>query len=299
VAGKLALIARAAFAAVGLALSILPARAALGQSLQRLTVESFTLSSDAAHPQLEVPFHLIVRLRVRERVSQIENLELPILASVELLGDVRTVTADARGSLYVETIAVVAHASGALTIAPATLQAVDPRDGKAKQYYSNALTLHVVGGSLEPLQQGGSFALEALRLLGWIVLWVLGIACVLVLAAMFFLRRPSAPPPIVSKQPLPPSPPPPVSRRDRIADALTVLRAERTRASAVRVRSAIWQMVGASDGETLADVLQRPAAADPSTRDVLKALERAAFTYEADLPAALDDACAALERYLQ
>jgi hypothetical protein len=67
----------------------------------------------------------------------------------------------------------------------------------------------------------------------------------------------------------------------------------------VRVRSAIWQMIGASDGETLADVLQRPAAADPSTRDVLKALERAAFTYEADLPAALDDACAALERYLQ
>ncbi len=53
------------------------------------------------------------------------------------------------------------------------------------------------------------------------------------------------------------------SRRHEIEDALTVLRAERTRVTAVRVRSAVWRMVGASEGETLADVLRRPQANDP------------------------------------
>ncbi len=36
--------------------------------LQRLTVQSFTLSTDAPRPAVDAPFHLIVSLRVRERV---------------------------------------------------------------------------------------------------------------------------------------------------------------------------------------------------------------------------------------
>ena len=36
-----------------------------------------------------MPFHLIVTLRVRERVTRIDNLELPLLAELELLGDER------------------------------------------------------------------------------------------------------------------------------------------------------------------------------------------------------------------
>jgi hypothetical protein len=55
-------------------------------------------------------------------------------------------------------------------------------------------------------------------------------------------------------------------------------------------------MVGASDAETLTDVLRRPLAADPSLRDLLRALERAGFTHDADLRVAVAAAIAQLER---
>jgi hypothetical protein len=107
------------------------------QTLQRLTVQSFALSADTTRPRIDVPFQLIVTLRVRERVTQIENIELPILAELELLGDERQTATDPQGTQYRETITVVAHHAGGIAIGPATLQAIDARDGKPKQWYTN------------------------------------------------------------------------------------------------------------------------------------------------------------------
>ena len=56
-------------------------------------------------------------------------------------------------------------------------------------------------------------------------------------------------------------------------------------------------MLGASEGETLGDVLRRPGTRDPAVREMLVGLERSAFTYDADLQGAIEDACGALERY--
>jgi len=274
---------------------------ARGTSLQRLTVTSFTLSADTLAPQIEVPFRLMVSLHVREAVPEIDNLNLPILAELELQGDERQTRAGPGGTDYVETIEVIAHHTGDISIAPATLQAIDARDGKPKQYSTNPLTLHVVGGALEPLQQGGSFAAAALALALRILEWLVAIAVVIVAVVWLFRRRRRPAPPPAPAAPLPVAVPvarPARSLREQLQDALTVLRAERTRGAAVRVRAAVWGMVGASDGETLADVLQRPQANDPRMRDLLRALERAAFTYDDDLTAAIGDACGALERYL-
>lgn len=277
---------------------------AAAQALQKLTVESFSLSSDTPNPKLEVPFHLIVRVHVRERVSStaFDNLVLPILAELELRGDERQVRTSPSGTDYTETIAVVAHHTGRIEIAPATLQAIDARDGRAKQYSSNPLAVNVVGGSLDPLAGAGRFGENALRWLLQIALWAGGIICVLALAALVFYHRPAkrlAPPPQAQAPvPVPPPPAPRRSRRDQLSDALTVLRAERNRGAAVAVRAAVWRMIGASDGETLADVLQRPDASDARMRSLLRSLERAAFTYDADLTPAIDDACANLETML-
>jgi hypothetical protein len=274
---------------------------ALGQVLQRLTVQSFDLSADTAAPRVDVPFHLILTLRVRERVSQIENLNLPILAQLELLGDERETTSGPHATFYRETIAVVAHDPGAIAIAPATLQAIDARDGKAKQWFTNGLTLHVVGAGSRALGNGGRLllagTLSILRFLLWLLLWVLGIGCIAAIALLLFRRRRR-----VVAAPAQPAPellaPAVRSRREQAADALAVLRTERTRAAAVAVRAAIWRMVGASDGETLGDVLRRPGSNEMTMRGLLIALERSAFTYDEDLRAAIDDACAALERYI-
>jgi hypothetical protein len=266
---------------------------ARAQTLQKLTVQSFDLSADTAKPALEVPFHLIVRVHVRERVASIDNLELPILAELELLGDTREVVAGSGGTDYRETITVVAHHTGKISIAPATLQAVDARDGKPKQYFSNPLTIFVGGGSLEPLAQSEHFAGRAVRWFAWVAVWIGGVICAVAIVLLVFHHRPVKTAPVIAAAPPTPAPAP-RSRRQQLSDALTVLRAERNRSAAVTVRGVVWRMIGASDGETLADVLRRPQAAEPHMRDVLRSLERAAFTYDADLAAAIDDACASL-----
>jgi hypothetical protein len=262
---------------------------ARAQALQRLTVNSFDLSADTTAPRVDVPFHLELRLRVRERISQIYNLDLPMLAQLELLGDERETTGNPRGTQYRETITVVAHTAGPIAIAPATLQAIDARDGKPKEWYSNGLRL-VVGGAPAHVTRGTANLL----------LWVAGLLGIALIAMVLLRRRRPIAEPIAAPPPAPAPPPPDVrSRRQQVQDALVVLRAERTRPAAVAVRTAIWRMVGASDGETLGDVLRRPDAREISMRQLLIALERAAFTYDADLRAAIEDACSALERYIE
>lgn len=287
-------------AALGAALAWLVAAPAPtpAQSLQRLTVQSFVLSSDTANPYVDTPFHLVVTLRVRERVTEIDNLELPMLAQLELLGDERTLHGDAGGTVYRETIAVVAHHAGDLAIGSAILQAIDARDKRAEQYYSNALKLHVAVAPGQAIAQGARAATSVARFVLQVAIWVIGISCAAALILLLFRKRPAPVPAAV--QPAPAPPPVALERtpRDRLADALTVLRAERTRAAALRVRALVWGLIGASEGETLADVLHRPAAADPKTRLLLAALERAAFTHDDDLAPAVDDACDALARYI-
>jgi len=269
------------------------------QSLQRLTVESFVLSADTTAPQVDTPFHLIVTLHVRENVMRIDNLELPLLDEHDLLGDERETQSGSRGTQYRETITVVTHHAGTIAIAPATLQAIDARDGKPKQCYTNQLRLQVAGPPL--LATGAAAARGILIAVLRILLWVAGIAIVVGLVVLIARRRPKPQPMPVPAPVTRPPPPVPIvrSRRQEIEDALTVLRAEGTRVAAVRVRTAVWRMVGASEGETLADVLRRPQTNEPVQRRLLIALERSAFTYDDDLRAAINDTCAALESYAE
>ena len=276
------------------AVLLAPARA---QTLQHLTVSQFALTADTNAPKLEQPFHLVVTVRVKQPVKEIENLDLPVLAELELLGDERRVTRDASGTMYREAIEVVAHHTGDVRIAPATLDAVDARDKRAKRYFSNDLSLTVTGGPLEPLRGAGHAAAALLQMLATFVVWILGAAAAIFVAITIFRRRSV---PLPAPAPIPE--PTPVRRvrepRDLLRDGLLTLRAEPTRYSAVQVRSLARALVGANDTETLSDVLLRPGANDVRMRDVLRSLERAAFTYDSDLPAAIDAAIISLEHAL-
>ena len=276
------------------------AQAAHGQTLARLTVESFDLGVDTTSPKIDVPFHLVLTLRVRERVGEIQNINLPILAELELLGDERETASRQRGTVYRETITVVAHDPGPVAIAPATLLAIDAHDGKAKEWYSNSLRLRVLGTGSNAVRSGGRLvlaaSLAAARFLLWLLLWILGIGCAAIIVLLLVRRRG----PLPASAP-PPSIPPSIrerSPREQAQDALAVLRAQRSRVSAVAVRTAIWRMVGAFDGETLGDVLRRPGSREVTMRPLLIALERSAFTHDDDLLPAIEDACSALERYI-
>ncbi|HTU70942.1 MAG TPA: hypothetical protein VMF11_11550 [Candidatus Baltobacteraceae bacterium] len=258
--------------------------AASAQSLQRVTVTALTLSADTLTPHVEAPFHLVITAHVRERVSEFDNLDLPILAELELLGDEHGVVAAAGGTTYREVITVVAHHSGSITVAPVTFDAIDARDGKAKRYFSNSLTLHVAGLlPLAPSYHGSNALLPAL----------LVAAALLAFVVLRRRRVPPSAPVITLARPVPVVAADP---RAMLREALGVLRAQRNRVGAMRARSTVRRMVGASDAETLNDVLRRPAASTPDLRDLLRALERAGFTHDADLSAAIAAAIAQLER---
>jgi hypothetical protein len=264
------------------------------ETLQRLTVTQLTLTADTANPHIETPFHLVVTARVRERVTEIDNVNLPLLAELELLGDEHSITASESGTVYRETITVIAHHTGAITIEPVTLDAIDARDGKAKRYFSNALTisvggLSVVSATVDIWGAIGSFFLALFKL----VLWLLGIAAILAVVAAVMRRRPPPAQPVVTL-----APPTPVERDPRavLREALGALQHDPTRAGAMQARHVVRGMVGASDTETLADVLQRPNVQDPRLRATLAALERAGFTHDADLAPAIAAAIAELER---
>jgi hypothetical protein len=264
------------------------------QSLQRLTVTQLTLSADTTTPRIEVPFHLIVTAHVRERISELDNLVLPVLAELELLGDEHTLVTQRGGTTYRETITVVAHHSGTITIAPATLDAINARTGKPTRFSSNSLTLHVAGPSAAVSATVGAWhALQAFTTVVFrALLWVLGIGVVLFIFTALIRRRP-APAPVVT---LAPPKPVIVDAKAQLREALATLRANPTRDGAMRARSIVRRMVGATDTETLSDALRRPLAADRDMRTLLRALERAGFTHDADLGAATAAAIAQLER---
>lgn len=262
---------------------------ARAQTLQRLTVTALTLSADTASPRIEVPFHLIITAHVRERITELDNVDLPILAELELLGDEHSLIASGNGTTYRETITVVAHHSGSITIAPVTLDAIDARDGRAKRYSSNPLTLNVAGGlAAMSVPQPSSPRTP------WIPV-IVAFAAAGLIWMLLARRRPAPAAPAAAVITLPPPVPVTPDPRRRAREWYEALRANPTRNGAMAIRSAVRRSVGANERETLADVLRRPLAQPAPMQRVLRALERAGFTTDADVPAAVRAALSALE----
>jgi hypothetical protein len=286
---------RASIVVAAFALTAALAGAAAADPLPRLSVASFTFSADTRTPAQEQPFHLVIDVRLNGRVVDLEGVVLPQLGTLEILGDEKHTLAAGSGTAYRETIAVVAHQGGEIRIPPAYLDAVDARDGKPKRFLSNELTLHVAGPA--SVLTGPRGIARLLPILGFLAgaLVIVGLAF-----AAFGMRRPAA---VVPASEPPPAEKPAVAlaRSDGPSEAAAIARErlvrDPSREGALAARSALWRAVGANDGETLADVVRRPAAHDPALRAVLRALERAAFTDDLDRPAAIDDALRALDGY--
>jgi hypothetical protein len=260
---------------------------ACAQSLQRVTVTSFSLASDESEPQVGARFHLIITLGLAQRVDDVENLQLPDLASLDVLGDERGLSSAPQGSLYRETLTVAAHDGGSITIAPATFDAIDNRDGKAKQWSTNSIVIHVVGGAASTT--------SALRVLVGRILLAAGVGVVVLGALMLPMLR--KPPQAIAPPPPPPPEPPvaPSTTHDQLMEALRCLRSDPTRGGVMRARAILHRMVGAPHGETLDDVMRRAKNAHPDLLAVLPSIERAAYTYDEDFAHARTQAETALE----
>lgn len=270
--------------ALVLALLLLPGVSS-AQQYQRLHVRSFTLRSDTSNPQLEQPFHVSVTIRVAERVARLENVYLPTFFGAEELGDEQQISSGHDGTTYRETLTLVAHARGMLTISSAYLDAIDARDGKPKRFISNSLRIPVGGGPVNAVW-------DTLRAVAFVVMDVLIVGAAVFVVAVIFWRRRARPSPV----PPPAPPPPPLPEIQELPDparelasAFALLRQRRDRAAVLVLRNALWHAAGASSGETLSDVLRRPPATDEHLRRLLMIVERAAFIEQARLEGAIDD----------
>lgn len=260
------------------------------EGLPRLHVTSFALSSDNLRPRPEEEFHIVVDLRVRERVGNLDRVVLPTFGALEIRGDEKHVTPVHGGTAYRETVGVVAHHGGQIVVTPAYLDALDARDGRPKRFLSNSVVIDVQG---EPVRPSLS-PLQIVRRAAWFVLGVSTLTLIGVLGLI--LRRPA---PAMAPAEAP------VTHQAAHADlpaltvydsALQALRAHPTREVAMKARESIRASIGVTPYETLGDALRRPGAQAPYVRAVLRTLERAAFTHDDDLPAAIADAIATLER---
>jgi hypothetical protein len=251
------------------------------QQLARLHVLSFTLTTDTPRPKIEVPFNVTLTIRLRENVTgTLDNVILPAFSGAEELGDERVLSSGPNGTIYRETLRLVAHASGPLIIGSAYLDAIDARDGKPKRFISNDLHLQVEG---VPLFDFWGPVRAIFRTLVELVL----IAAAIFVVVTLFRRRP-APVVVPAPEPAPQTVAVPASPEEILRLRLEDLRVRRDRASVLQVRAALWSIIGAHDGETLADVLRHPKAQDSRTHSLLLLVERAAFIEDARLSEAID-----------
>jgi hypothetical protein len=256
-------------------------------------VTSFVLSTDESRPRPQQVFHAIISLRVAQTVGNLDEVVLPSFGPLEILGDEKRLTPVRAGTAYQETITLLARQSGAITITPAYIDAIDTRDNQKKQFLTNPLVIDVQGQPLAAPHVHTGIARYGLLLLALAGVSLLGLSVLLGLIAVMVSRARAAPAPAATYQ-SPPAELPALDDRDR---ALQLLRAHPTREAAIEARATIRSAVGATPYETLSDVLRRPGAQAPPVRFALQALERAAFTHDGDLPTAIAAAIIALERY--
>ena len=244
-------------------------------------VRSFTLTSDTQHPRIEVPFNVTLTIRVAENLSRLNNVYLPTFTGPEELGDERQLHHEKSGTVYRETMRLVAHSGGPLSIGSAYFDAIDARDGKPKRFISGGLQLMVAG----PAADVGIVLRNAARIAGLLIL-----LAVILTAAVKILheraQRPALPEPEPEPIPAPAPPDPPPTPTE---NALAALRRKRDRGAVMRLRSALRRDAGAREGETLEDILSHLQPGAVHLRRMLTVVERAAFIEETRLQSAIED----------
>lgn len=264
---------------------------AFAQQLPRLWVDALGMHADRTVAPVAAAVHVTIHVHVREQVANFDELVLPDLANLQILGDERRMHADATGTDYVELLTVVGLSPGIAHLSPAHLDAIDDRTGQPTRFSSNDLTIRIDPEGATPSPPPGPGIGRALIAA---VLMAVGIvAGSLALLVFLVVRRVRAvaPPParIVAMTVEPASEPPSVRR------AIEELRTARTRAAVFGLRAAVRDLAGAREDETLEAVLARLDGAAPALRAALRLAERAAFVPDERLQTAIDEFLGAAE----
>jgi len=265
--------ALAAAVAALIALVPLPALA-----LRTLHVDALGMRADRTQVRVGEVFHLAIHARVREAVTALDELVIPDVGTMQILGDERHVSSSVNGTDIVETLTLEARQPGTFTFSGAYVDAIDARTGKPSRFTANPVRVVVAGnGAVITGNAGGTtFAVfhpwDVVRLIVGVMLGGTALVVAAALAVMMArTRRPAPlPMPAVVAPPAPPRTP-----RDAVAAALREYRTAPSHDALMRLRGALFAVAGVGAGATLRDALA--ARADATLRPALIAAERTAF----------------------
>ncbi len=246
-------------------------------SLRALHVRDLSMRADKTHVRVHEPFHLAIHVHVNENVAALDELVIPDVGTMQMLGDERHTTHSAGGTDVVETLTLEPALAGRFTFTPAYLDAIDARDRRPKRFSANRPVTVVVDAGA-PLTESVGNALRQLAA-GALILLGVGIAIVALIALARRRRRRErpvvpAPPPAAVVQP-PAAAPPPSTPRDAVAAALRAYRVAPAAAALSALRAALFAAAGVASGVTLRDALA--ATNDHALRGALLAAERTMF----------------------
>ena len=271
-----------------------PPSSVCGQQLLRLHVDALGMHADRSTAVVGSAIHVTIHLHVREHLSSIDNLVLPDLTNLQILGDERRIAQDSSGTDYLETLTVTGIAPGIAHLTPAHLDAIDARNGRPSRFSSNDLTLRITASTTQPRL----FTQRLSRRIGLTIAGVVA-ALAIVLAVLLGISNARPQRPLPSAAAAAPAAPAPLHPRRTLETALAALRAGRTRDEAIQARAALREFAGARSDETLEALLRRlDGATTPALRVALRLAERAAFIGEARLQSAIDEVITAIERVL-
>ncbi len=239
------------------------------------------MRADRTHVAIGDVFHVAVHVHVRERVGSLDDLVMPDIGTLQLLGDERTATHGAGGTDITETLTLESAVRGTFTLLPAHLDAIDARDHRAKRFSAQqSVVITVDAPAMVPSVAAPRFEMLGVTL--WNIVWrgILALALIvigIVAAARVLRRRPVI---LSSSKDVSPNageaPPPSVmSQEDRVADALRVYRTTPGGAPLERLREELFIAAGVDAGATLRDALR--AAPRGPLHDALIAADDAAF----------------------
>jgi hypothetical protein len=238
-------------------------------ALRTLHVDALAMRADRTQVAVGEVFHLAIHIRVRERVAALDELVVPDVGTMQILGDERHVTSSSSGTDVIETLTLEPRQPGTFTINGAYLDAVDARTSKPSRFSANPVRVVVGGGSTFTVQFW-----EAMRIIVAITLVGTGVLVVVALLVTLARTRRRSPP-IPARPVAPVTASPKRTPRDAVADALRMYRTAPSHDALMRLRAALFAAAGVDAGATLRDALG--TTADQGLRTALIAAERTAF----------------------
>jgi hypothetical protein len=268
--------------------------------LQQLTIPLLTMRVDRTQVAVGAPLHLTIHAHMRESVTHLDNLSLPSLPDFETVSHETHFEPVGGGTDFTEVLTLVAKRPGNFAIPPVSIDAVDGQTAKPSRF---AATDQIVvrvgpapgrGAALAPmLARYASIAVISL-LIAYLAFRIGG--ALFDWAVDLVRTRRSRPPARAPAREPPPLPLRAESPLQRLGRAIAVLRRDPSKEAAEETRSALRHALGATEEETMSDIIRRLSLSD---RDLvgraLRAAERAAFIDANFRGSAIDEALPILE----